>query len=326
MSELRYNPLAGRWVAVATTRRSRPAGFVSRQLPVEPGPARPCPFCPGNEEETPPALETYGPHGAWSVRIVHNLYPAFAGVGPLTVEEDGHGLFRRAAATGSHEVVVFSPDHQASWADLTDRQAGLVMAALRDRFEEHAALSGVAYTQAIVNHGREAGASIEHPHGQLLAIPFVPGELVDELDCFAAFGERSLLAATLEAETEAGGERIVAADDRVVVLCPYWAGSPYEMLVVPRAPVAHLDRAAPADLAAAGRLLRDALARLRRLVGDVAYNLVFHSAPHDSRTPFHWHIHVVPQITTVAGFEMGTGVRINVVAAEQAARELRQAG
>ena len=324
MSELRFNPLTGRWVTIAADRRSRPADFVPRSLPVEAGPRRPCPFCPGNEEETPPALETYGPHGSWSVRVVPNLYPAFAGSGGLTVVEDGHPLFRSAKATGIHEVVVFSPDHRASWADLSDHQAGLLMAAMRDRFEDHAGLSGMAYTQAIVNHGREAGASLEHPHGQLLAIPFVPGELVDELAGFRSFGEDPLLVATLEAEL-AAGERVVAADDRAVVLCPYWSGSPYEMLVVPRAPVAHLDRAAPADLAAAGRLLRDVLGRLRSLLGDVAYNLVFHSAPHDSQGGFHWHIHAVPQLTTSAGFEMGTGVRINVVPPEQAAHDLRNA-
>lgn len=329
MSELRFNPLTGRWVTMAAERRFRPGDFSPRRLPVQVDLGRPCPFCPGNEEETPPALETYGPHGRWSVRVVPNLFPAFAGDGPFAVSEAGP-LRRRAPGNGIHEVLVFSPDHGASWADLSDTQAVLVMAAVRDRLENHAAAPAVAYTQVIVNHGREAGASIEHPHGQLLGMPFVPGELEDELAAFdhysreagAEAGHAGLIAATLEAE-EARHELLVAADDRTVALCPYWSGSPYELLVATREEVGHLERAAPADLAAIGRLLRDVLVRLRKVLGDIAYNLVVHSAPHRQERGFHWHVHVLPHVTTGAGFELGTGVRINVVPPEVAARQLR---
>lgn len=320
MAELRFNPLARRWVTIAAERRSRPGDFSPRTLAVQADTGRPCPFCAGNEEATPPALETYGPQGHWLVRVVPNLYPAFSGEGTLLVTDNGP-LFRRAPANGIHEVIVLSPDHSASWADLSDTQASLVMAALRDRLEDHLATPGVAYTQIIVNYGREAGASLEHPHGQLLGIPFVPGELIEELAGFNDYSSANLLADTIAAEEEAG-QRIVAADRRVVAWCPWWSGSPYELLVAPRKPVGRLDRAAPADLAAVGRMLRDVLARLRTLLGDVAYNLVFHSAPRDTAGSFHWHVHVLPQLTTIAGFEQGTAVRINVVTPEQAASQL----
>ncbi|MEA3218524.1 MAG: UDPglucose--hexose-phosphate uridylyltransferase [Acidimicrobiia bacterium] len=323
MSELRFNPMTGRWVTIAAERRYRPGDFMPRRLPIQVDLTRPCPFCPGNEEETPPALETYGPHGRWLVRVVPNLYPAFSGRGSLDMVELGP-LHRRAAATGIHEVVVFSPDHGASWADLSDVQAGLLMAAIRDRVEDHAVAHGVEYTQFIVNHGREAGASIEHPHGQLLGIPFVPGDLEDELNGFRSFGPAPLLVATVE-EEERLGQRVVAADDRVVALCPYWSGQAYEILLVPREPVAHVDRASPADLVAVGRLLRDLLVRLRKVLGDVAYNIVLHSAPHRVDDPFHWHVHVLPQLITGAGFEQGTGVRINVVPPELVALQLCEA-
>jgi UDPglucose--hexose-1-phosphate uridylyltransferase len=324
MSELRFNPLAGRWVTIASERRYRPGDFTPRRLRVQTDLGRPCPFCPGNEEETPPALETYGPHGRWSVRVVPNLFPAFAGRGPLEVRA-ASPLHRYAPATGIHEVLVFSPDHGASWADLTDAQAGLVMAAVRDRLEDHASLDGVVYTQVIVNHGREAGASIEHPHGQLLGIPFVPGGLEDELSAFAHHGEQEPGALLLDtvAEEERREQLVVAGDERVVAICPYWSGSPYELLVLPRQMTAHVERSAPADLAGVGRLLRDVLVRLRKLLGDVAYNLVVHSAPHRLDVAFHWHVHVLPHVTTGAGFELGTGVRINVVPPELAARQLR---
>jgi UDPglucose--hexose-1-phosphate uridylyltransferase len=285
---------------------------------------RPCPFCPGNEEETPPELEAYGAHGRWLVRVLPNLYPAFAGDGPLEVAEQGSPRFLRAPATGLHEVLVLSPDHGASFADLSDTQAVLVMAAVRDRLEDHSVARGVQYTQVIVNHGREAGASIEHPHGQLLGIPFVPGELDRELTSFAEEHDGALLASVLEAELRLG-QRVIEADDRVVALCPYWSGSPYEALLFAREQVPHLDRASPADLAAMGRALRDVLLRLRRVLGDVAYNLVVHSAPHRAVVPFHWHVHVLPQLATVAGFEQGTGVRINVIPPELAAQQLRDA-
>ena len=131
-----------------------------------------------------------------------------------------------------------------------------------------------------------------------------------------------MLCATVSAELDAG-VRIVRTDDRVVVLCPYWSATPYELLVIPRAHEAHLADASPGDLVAVGHALRDALAALTDLVGDVAYNLVFHSAPHHAEGPFHWHVHALPRLTSAAGFEAGTGVLINIVAPEQAATQLR---
>ena len=137
MSQLRLNPLNGRWVTVVAERAERPTDFAPRNRQVEADPLDPCPFCPGNEEATPPALETYGRDGRWVVRIVPNRYPAFYGDDPLAVRNLGP-VHVQASASGIHEVLVFSPEHGASWADLDDRDAGLVMAALRDRVEEHA--------------------------------------------------------------------------------------------------------------------------------------------------------------------------------------------
>jgi UDPglucose--hexose-1-phosphate uridylyltransferase len=321
MSQLRLNPLTGRWVTLAGDRVTRPVDFAPRQLDVEVGPSRPCPFCPGNEEATPPALESYGPEGRWRVRVVPNLYPAFDGDEALSVEHLGP-VFTQARASGIHEVLVLSPDHTASWADLDESQAGLIMAVLRDRFEEHARRPHIRYTQAIVNHGREAGASIAHPHGQLLGVPFVPGELAEELAGFVRFGESCLLCTTVEAEL-AAVHRVVHQDDHVVVLAPYWSGTPFELLVVPVSHDAHLTKAQPRDLAAVGHAIRDVLLRLRRAVGDVAHNVVVHTAPHHHRDEgYHWHVHVTPRLTSVAGFEQGTGVLINIISPERAAHQL----
>ncbi len=322
MSQLRLNPLTGRWVTIAAERAARPGDFAPRRLPVEAEPGRPCPFCPGNEEETLPALETYGRDGSWRVRVVPNAYPAFSGTAaPLELTDIGP-VFTQAPGSGIHEVLVLSPDHHADWSDLDDRQGALVMAALRDRMEDHGRHSSVLYTQAIVNHGREAGASLAHPHGQLLGIPFVPGELRDELHGFERHGSKCLLCETIDQELDAE-HRVVSFDDEVVVIAPFWSATPYEMLVMPRQHDEHLAHASPRALVAVGHALRSALRSLVEVVGDVAYNIMFHTAPHHDDEPFHWHAHVVPRLTSVAGFEQGTGVMINIVAPERAAEQLR---
>ncbi|HVC13384.1 MAG TPA: galactose-1-phosphate uridylyltransferase [Acidimicrobiales bacterium] len=320
-SQLRLDPLTGRWVVVSTRRADRPEAFVVRSPEVQADTSRPCPFCPGHEEESPPALETYGPSGRWLVRVVPNLYPAFSGDEPFVVTNRGP-VFTQATAGGIHEVLILSPEHDVSWSMLSREQTGLVMAALRDRLEEHSQQPSLRYSQAIVNSGREAGASLEHPHGQLLGMSFVPRELAEEQARFARFAESCLLCTTIDAE-EAEGYRVIYADDRAVVVCPFWSATPYEMLVVPRHHTPHLYRSGTDDLVSVGLALKTCLAQLGDLIGDVAYNLVFHSAPYRVNDPFHWHVHVWPKATTRAGFEMGTGVAINIVNPEQAAEQLR---
>jgi len=321
MSQLRLDPLTGRWVVISLDRSDRPTDFAPRSLQVEADPSRPCPFCPGHEESTPPALETYGPGGEWLVRVVPNLFPAFAGTEPMVVDHLGP-VFTQAPASGIHEVLVLTPEHNASWADLPDAHAALVLAAIRDRMAEHAAVPGLRYSQAIVNAGREAGASLEHPHGQLLAMSFVPREISDEQAGFARFEGSCLLCTTIEAE-EATSYRVVLADEHVLVVCPYWSSIAYEMLVIPRAHHRHLQNATPSDLAGVARAIRTALGGLRERLGDVAYNVVFHAAPFRTEGEFHWHVHLLPKVTTQAGFELGTGVPINICPPETAADELR---
>ncbi|MGH9067376.1 MAG: galactose-1-phosphate uridylyltransferase [Acidimicrobiales bacterium] len=320
-SQLRLDPMTGRWVAVSVDRLARPSAFRPRSPTVQADHERPCPFCPGNEEATPPALESYGPSGAWSVRVVPNLYPAFDGDEPMVVTNKGP-VFSQAPASGIHEVLVFSPEHTGGWADLSQAQTGLVMAAIRDRIDAHAHTQGLRYSQAIVNAGREAGASIEHPHGQLLGMSFVPREVVDEQAGFARFAGNCLLCTTLDAEIDVG-YRIVEVDEEVVVFCPFWSGVPFEMMVLPRQHNPHLHHTPTAELEAVGRGVQRALAQLRERLGDIAYNLVFHSAPYRLSGTYHWHVHIWPKLTTLAGFELGSGVFINIVSPEVAAGELR---
>jgi UDPglucose--hexose-1-phosphate uridylyltransferase len=248
--------------------------------------------------------------GPWQVRVVPNRYPAFIGDESMAVRNLGP-VHIQAEASGTHEVLVMTPDHGGSWGTLDDETATMVMHALRARMIDHATTPHIRYTQVIVNQGREAGASLAHPHGQLLGMPFVPGEILDEERAFGRFEGGCILCATVES-------------DDCVVICPFWSGQPYELLVIPTRHESHLQRATDDDLAATGKAIRDVLAALDRLIGEVAYNLVFHTAPHQHHsTHFHWHAHILPQLTTVAGFERGTGVMINITPPEYAARQLR---
>jgi UDPglucose--hexose-1-phosphate uridylyltransferase len=322
VSQLRLNPLTGRWVTIVAERALRPSDFAPRIPTVDADPSRPCPFCPGNEEATPPALETFNAEGAWRLRVVPNLFPAFYGDEHLAVRNLGP-VHVMAEASGIHEVLVLTPEHDGRVQRFSDEHMDSVMEALRRRLDQHAHASNIRYTQAIVNHGREAGASLAHPHGQLLGLPFVPGEIIDEERAFARFDGGCILCTTAEAEL-AVGTRVVLQTDDAVVVCPYWSSSPYELLIIPRTHTRHIPNADDAALFGVGRALRDALGRLETTLGDVAYNMVFHTAPHHHQGAYHWHVHLWPKLATVAGFEKGTGVYINIVPPELAAASLRE--
>jgi len=324
VSQLRLNPLTGRWVTINAERAMRPTDFATRIQTVESDPSRPCPFCPGHEDPSAPAMLTIGDGDDWKMRVIPNLYPAFDGEDSLAVRNLGP-VHVMAEASGTHEVFVFTRDHHGGIDTFGDDSCGQIMSVLKQRLLEHAATRNIRYTQAIVNHGREAGASLSHPHGQLLGLPFVPGEILDEERAFVRFEGGCILCATVESEL-VSGERVVLATDDAVVVCPFWSGGPYEMLVIPRHHDQHLPDASDESLAGVGRAIRDALAHLNAVFPDVSFNLVFHTAPHQHDGPFHWHAHLWPKLTTVAGFERGTGVMINIVPPEQAADELRRVG
>ncbi len=319
-NQLRLDPLTGRWIAVAEGRSYRPSAFfpspANEHIPSD----RNCPFCPGAEDDTPPALETYGPSGSWTVRVVPNLYPAFSGSEPMVTVSKGP-VFTQAPASGIHEVLILSQDHKATWADLDEDQVGVIMAAMRDRMDAHLHSSVIRYSQIILNQGRAAGASLEHPHAQLLGISFVPRELADEQAGFSRFVGGCLLCATVELEKTIG-ERVIVEEEEATVISPFWAQSAFEMLIIPKSHGPHLHTSSPYELKSTGIAIKKALNKLRNQVGDIAYNLVFHSSPYRAIGNFHWHVHLFPKLTTKAGFELGTGVSINIISPELATKVL----
>lgn len=310
MSELRRDELADRWVLLAPGRAARPNTFPPARGDAETKPAD-CPFCPGHERMTPPEVDRTG-EGApdtpgWRVRVVPNLYPI---VGD---EDAGPG------ATGAHEVAVLSPAHGRSFAQLDETQATEVLTVLRDRARHHLR-EGRAFVQVVINHGAAAGASIEHPHAQLVALDFVPPAVEHAMHRIQAAGADLVIA-----DLERAGNALRVVDGPAPSWCPHGASTPYEFRIALQAPGARFDDAGDTQIAAVAQTARVTLGELATVLGDVPYNLVVHTAPPGvAPDTFHWYVEVQTRIAVVAGFEQGTGVLVNTTPPELAASRLRE--
>jgi UDPglucose--hexose-1-phosphate uridylyltransferase len=323
MPELRHDAISGRSVIVAIERAARPFTFPTK--PSGTGEPADCPFCAGREEMTPPEVHRTGPGDAetegWRVRVVPNLYPLVGPAEPhdparVTGFGEEHGAIPIA---GAHEVVVLSPDHYASFGTLDDDAATEVLTVIRDRVRFHLD-AGHAYVQAFVNHGRAAGASIEHPHAQLVALDVVPAAVAAGVERLAT---TDLVAREI---AEARRDELVIVDGPAPGWSPFAAWVPYGMRVAHRSTRARFDEATDAEVRVVALGLRDALARLHAALGDAPYNAVVRSAPPGRVAgEFHWHVDVLPRTTLLAGFEEGTGILVNTVPPELAALRLRDA-
>jgi len=306
MPEMRHDALTDRLVIVAAERAARPETF--RRAPSEPLPAAAdnCPFCDGHELETPPEVARCGTGDpetpGWTLRVVPNKYPIVGG-----------------AVGGAHEVVVLSPAHDRSLGALELDAALDVFRALRDRSAFHLG-SGLAHAVPFVNHGKPAGASIEHPHAQLVVLDFVPPAVADDLARFEGAG-RDLVADSL---ANARGSEYAIIDGPAPAWCSPAASEPFEVLVAHRSTRARFDEATDAELEVVGRSVHDVLRRLSALLGDPAYNLVIHTAPPSARPGYHWYVRITPRLTVLAGFERGSGLFVNIVPPEHAATALRE--
>lgn len=340
MSELRHDPVSKRWVIVSTERSRRPGDFTLEKEPIaEP---RFCPFCPGNEDKTPPEISAIRPGGGaangagWEVRVLPNKYPALAIEG--TLDRKGVGLYDRIHGVGAHEVIVESPKHHQHLAEMEPAQIERVLKVCQERLRDLHRDPRFKYVLLFKNHGAVAGATLGHPHMQLIATPVTPRAIAVELESARAhfqLKERCLFCDMIEQEIR-DRERIVSADEHYVVIAPYASRFPFELVVLPRAHRHSLmDESAPA-LAALARTLRETMARLKETLGDPPFNFVFHTAPNTDTTvrrrnywdtlpfDFHWHLEILPRLTRVAGFEWGTGFYINPTAPEEAAAFLRE--
>jgi UDPglucose--hexose-1-phosphate uridylyltransferase len=228
-------------------------------------------------------------------------------------------LFSSRPALGTHEVLINAPVHATAMAELDDAQFAAAVATWRERMRAH---GDASYVQLIVNEGGAAGASLEHTHAQLYALPFVPAAVARERERAGAYSERTtgsgLLSDVLVEEVRRQ-ERLVAIDDEAALICPWASRSPFELRLVPRRESARFE-----DDEAGAAMLRTAMTVLaERFGGPPELNLWVRTAPHGAEH-FHWHVDIAPRLTIKAGFELGTGVDINIYPPEQAAADLRE--
>jgi UDPglucose--hexose-1-phosphate uridylyltransferase len=333
MPEYRQNPLTREWVILSGERQSRPSEFLDQPARRDEGA---CPFCLGNEHETPAELARYSAdesQGSWSVRVVPNKYPAVTPIphpGPFPMSEgvcDEDSLFRTAPALGEHEVIIESPRHVVSLTDLTPVETELLFLSYRDRIAFHRAAGKTRYVQAFKNVGPLAGASIEHSHSQLMALQQLPANIerdVANSDRYFRRHGRSLMGAIVSAEL---GERtrIVAQSDSFAAFCPFASRFPYEVCVVARASDRPFDELQAGEVGELAAIVREIIGRIEHALGPVAYNYYLRPAPFDITSPgqYDWHIEIFPRLVKVAGFEWSTGIFINTVSPEAAAETLR---
>lgn len=329
MAELRQNIITGEWVVVAAERAMRPEYFSREPKPLDELAVPKCPFCPGHENQTPPEVYALRPGGGrpdgpgWQVRVVPNKFPAFSPVASLAPAEST--FYRAMPAIGRHEVIIHSPDHTKSPALMSAEEIARVLMVYQSRLRDLAREPGLKSAVVIVNHGRDAGASIEHPHSQLFALPLVAPLIGRELDRFADHQQatgRCVMCDLLRHEKE-DGERVVAENDDFIAFCPYASRAPFEINIAPQAHQGDFSLAEPNLVKSAAELMKTVLGRLRGLLGDPPYNMYLHTLPFGSSGKYHWHFAVLPKVSTLAGFEFSSGIIINITEPEAAAGFLR---
>ena len=331
MPELRRDPITGRWVIISTDRARRPTDFIRESVQIK-GPKN-CPFCPGAEGRTPPEILAYGRTNGnrdtpgWSLRVVPNKFPALGIEGSL--DREGEGLFDRMTGIGAHEVIIESADHQATLATMPEKAIEEMLWAYRDRALDLKNDRRFRYILLFKNHGEAAGATQEHTHSQLIALPIVPKQVLEEVDSAKHYydeKERCIFCDMIRQEIETE-TRVVLNDGHFIALAPYAPRFPFETWILPRQHGSAFENMPTPSYGQLARTLRDFLSRVDSALNFPAYNYVIHTSPvgEEMNDHYHWHVEVMPKLTRVAGFEWGTGFYINPTPPEESARFLREA-
>jgi UDPglucose--hexose-1-phosphate uridylyltransferase len=329
MPELRKDPVIGRWVIISTDRSKRPSDFGTVEEKKMGGF---CPFCPGNEDKTPPEILARRSDGTrsdmpgWRIRVVPNKYPA------LQIERDldkrGVGLYDRMNGVGAHEVVIETPDHQDDLVDLPEAHIIEIISVLRERILDLKKDRRFQYILIFKNHGQAAGASLEHTHCQLIATPTVPKRAIEELtgsERYHSYKDRCIFCDIVRQELN-DRERVVSTNELFLSFEAYASRFPFETWIMPRRHTHQFGDIDDESLPHLASILKETIHRINRSLHSPPYNLIIHSSPlEDGDYPFyHWHIEIMPKLTKVAGFEWGSGFYINPTPPEEAARYLRE--
>ncbi|MFC2059565.1 galactose-1-phosphate uridylyltransferase [Chloroflexota bacterium] len=328
MSELRQDPTTREWVIVAPERAKRPQPKAKKKTPEEIPPwDEACPFCPGNESQTPGEVFRLPQSEAWEVRVVPNRFAALTLNGGITRREEGR-FFREMDGIGAHEVIIETASHNTPMALMPYQQVEKVLTAYWQRYNALKKDRRFKFITIFKNHGWASGTSLAHPHSQLVATPITAtyyrrkfDVAVDYYDDVGRCLYCDLLAEELERE-----ERIAAHTEGFVILHPYASRVPWETWIIPKKHYASFGMFPSEYLTELAIVLRDSLLCLFRGLDNPAFNLMIDtSTTEDEEDPYyHWHIRIVPRLSTIAGFEMGSGIYITTALPEKTARIARQ--
>ncbi|NYT02967.1 MAG: DUF4931 domain-containing protein [Methanosarcinales archaeon] len=321
MPELRRHYFLQEYCVIASERQKRPSDFQAAGAKEKS--TGKCPFCPGNEEMTPPATAVYREDGVcadgeervrgWFARAFPNLYPAMV-PDPAPATADWTALRGR----GYHEVIIESPEHGKSPAGFSEEQMQRLVGVYRDRYIHYKKMPDVRFVSIFKNWGREAGASLSHTHSQLIALPLLPPLLMREREAMASWPSCPYCAV---ADRESSSPRLVAGNRDWILLAPFFSQSPYETWILPRRHYGDLEELDRERCESLAQIMGEGLGRLSRLLKDPPYNLMIYQLSEG----YHLNIRIQPVLSKMAGFEKNTGICINTVPPEQAAIDLLDA-
>jgi len=329
MPELRKDPIVGRWVIISKERGKRPSDFCVERTASRGGF---CPFCPGNEHTTPPEVMAYGRDGGrpdgpgWTLRVTPNKFPALVIEGNL--DKQGEGLYDKMNGIGAHEVIIESPQHNDTLASISVKKFAEVLQSYRDRLIDLSRDTRFKYILVFKNFGEKAGASLEHTHSQLIALPVVPELVVEELNGareYFRYKERCVFCDIVRQELMQGS-RVVTENPHFVAVTPYAPRSPFETWILPKRHVTSYVDMWPDEYWSLAQLFSETMKRLDLALCGCSYNFVLHTGPLRDRELdyYHWHFEIMPKLTLIAGFEWGSGFFINPTPPEDAAKYLRE--
>jgi UDPglucose--hexose-1-phosphate uridylyltransferase len=319
--------LTNEWVIIASERAKRPEEFRKREEARQAAPefSRSCPFCPGHETQTPPATLTIERNGKWAVRAVPNKFAALQG--DLSFQPKRVGRFLKAPGYGISEVIIESPQHNLSLATMDDESAEIVIRAYKQRYQSAAKGKQIYFVNIFENHGVQAGTSLEHPHAQLIATPIIPPHVRDPIVRAVRYYDTNgqcIYCVMLDEEIRRN-ERLITESDYFVSYAPYASRTPFEVRIMPIKHQASFADMGDREISDFAHLLRDTLARIHKGLNNPDYNFIIRSAPvgDENAKYFHWYMLIIPKLATPAGFEIGTGIYINVTYPEECAEFLK---
>ena len=272
----------------------------------------------------PDGSKSDGP--GWSLRVVPNKFPALMIEGDL--DRRGEGVFDLMNGVGAHEVIIETPEHELNMAMLSEKQFEDVLWAYRDRILDLSKDKRFRYILIFKNQGSEAGATIDHTHSQLIALPIVPRTVLEEIagaKGYYQYKERCIYCDMVRQETE-DPTRVVSENENFLVVCPFASRFPFEAWILPKKHSPYFEHATKQEYVELSRSLRETLIRLNRVLNDPPFNYIIHSNPlrESENGHYHWHVEIMPKLTQVAGFEWGSGFYINPVTPEDSAQSLRE--